>query len=137
MHFIYHSNINFKRHLNRSNLHLNDHDMCAFKLFKNNFESISLQKNNNMFIAGHGSFSSENSELPISINNEVLRIPKQRVDSALNTIIGHLNIDSMRNKFVLVENFIKAFDIFLISESKLACTFRFNQFYVAVFKQLR
>ena len=43
----------------------------------------------------------------------------------------------MRNKFVLVENFIKAFDIFLISESKLACTFRFNQFYVAVFKQLR
>ena len=90
-----------------------------------------------MFIAGHGSFSSENSELPISINNEVLRIPKQRVDSALNTIIGHLNIDSMRNKFVLVENFIKAFDIFLISESKLACTFRFNQFYVAVFKQLR
>ena len=33
MHFIYHSNINVKRHLNRSNLHLNDHDMSAFKLF--------------------------------------------------------------------------------------------------------
>ena len=37
----------------------------------------------------------------------------------------------MRNKFVLVENIIKAFDIFLISESKLDCTFPFNRFYVA------
>ena len=35
-------------------------------------------------------------------------------------IIGHLNINSIRNKFVLVENVIKAFDIFLISESKIA-----------------
>ena len=41
----------------------------------------------------------------------------------------------MRNKFVLVENIIKAFDIFLISESKLDCTFLLNQFYIAGFKQ--
>ena len=43
----------------------------------------------------------------------------------------------MRNKFVLVENIIKAFDIFLISESKLDCTFPLNQFHIAGFKQFR
>ena len=43
-------------------------------------------------------------------------------------MIGHLNINSMRSKFVLAENNIKAFDIFLISESKLVCTFPLNQF---------
>ena len=34
----------------------------------------------------------------------------------------------MRNKFVLVENIIKAFNIFLISESKLDSTFRLISF---------
>ena len=43
----------------------------------------------------------------------------------------------MRNKFVLVENIIKAFDIFLISESKLDCTFLLNQFHIAGFKQFK
>ena len=70
-----------------------------------------------------------------SVNNDILRIRKQRTENALNTIIGHLNIDSRRNKFVLVENIIKAFDIFLISESKLDCTFLLKQFYIAGFKQ--
>ena len=44
----------------------------------------------------------------------------------------------MRNKFVLVvENIIKAFDILLISESKLDCTFPLNQFNIAGFKQFK
>ena len=44
MHFICHSNSNVKRHLNRSNLHLNDNSISAFvrniKNFLNNFESV-------------------------------------------------------------------------------------------------
>ena len=43
----------------------------------------------------------------------------------------------MRNKLVLVQNIIKAFDIFLISESKSDCTFPLNQFHIAGFKQFR
>ena len=62
---------------------------------------------------------------------------KQRIDNALNTIIGYLNINSLRKKFVLVENVIKAFDIFVILESELDCTFPLNQFYIAAFKQFR
>ena len=71
-----------------------------------------------------------------TLNRAFLRIRKQRFVNALS-IIGHLNINSMRNKFVLVENIIKAFDIFLISQSKLDCTFLLNQFYIARFKQFR
>ena len=44
---------------------------------------------------------------------------KQRLDNATNTIIGHLNINSFRNKFAFVEDVIKLFDVFLVSESKL------------------
>ena len=44
MHFICHSNINVKQHLNRSNLHLNDNGISAlvrnFKNFLNNFELV-------------------------------------------------------------------------------------------------
>ena len=141
MHFICHSNINVKRHLNRSNLHLNDNGISAlvrnFKNFLNNFESVWLQSKHNLLTTGHGSLSSENSESCFSINNDILRIRKERIDNALNTIIGDLNINSIRNKFVLVENIIKAFDIFLISESKLDCTFPLNQFHIAGFKQFR
>ena len=53
---------------------------------------------------------------------------KQRSDNASDTIIGHLNINSFRNKFVFVENTIKLFDVFLVSESKLDHTFPSNQF---------
>ena len=97
-----------------------------------------MQNKQNLFTIGHGSLSLENSESRFSIKTDILRICKQRTDNTLNTIIiDHLNINSMRNKFVLVENIIKAFDIFLISESKLDCTFPLNQFYIAGFKQFR
>ena len=66
-----------------------------------------------------------------------MRIHKKRTDNALNTITGHLNINSMRNKFVLVENIINTFDIFLISESKLDCTLLLNQFCIVRFKQFK
>ena len=59
---------------------------------------------------------------------------KQRLDNASNTIIGHLNINSFRNKFVFVEDIIKLFDVFLVSESKLDHTFPSNQFRINSYK---
>ena len=43
-------------------------------------------------------------------------------------MIDHLNINSIRNKFVTLDNIVKTFDIFLISVSKLDNTFPVNQF---------
>ena len=62
---------------------------------------------------------------------------KQRLDNANNTIIGHLNINSFRNKFVFVEDIIKLFDVFLVSESKLDHTFPSNQFRINGYKIFR
>ena len=116
IHFICHSNI--KPHLNRRNLHLNDHGISAlvknFKNFLNNFDSVLLQNKHNLNTASRGSLSSENSDSCFSLNKDILRICKQRIGNALNTINGHLKINFMRNKFILAENIIKAFDIFLI-----------------------
>ena len=57
-----------------------------------------------------------------------MRIKQQRIEHAKNTIICHLNINSIRSKFDTLDEIVKAFDIFLISESKLDNTFPINQF---------
>ena len=36
-------------------------------------------------------------------SNDIITMKKQRLDNANNTIIGHLNINSFRNKFFFVE----------------------------------
>ena len=70
-------------------------------------------------------------------NNDLLEIQQQRVDNAKSINVCHLNINSIRNKFILAENIVKAFDLFLISESKLDSTFPMNQFHIFGFKVFR
>ena len=65
-----------------------------------------------------------------------MRTKQQRIEHAKNTIICHLNINSVRNKFDTLDEIVKAFDIFLISESKLDNTFPINQFSIRVIKFL-
>ena len=62
---------------------------------------------------------------------------KQRLDNANNTITGYLNINSFRNKFVFVEDIIKHFHVFLVSESELDHTFPGNQFRINGYKIFR
>ena len=52
-------------------------------------------------------------------DNDFLRITQQRIEHAKSTIICHLNINCIRNKFKTLDKILKAFDIFLILESKL------------------
>ena len=63
-----------------------------------------------------------------SVLNGIKKIKQHRVKNANNIIIGHLNINSFRNKFVFAEDIIQVFDIFLVSESKLDNTFPTNLF---------
>ena len=84
------------------------------------------ESGNPPFVIGHIVFS-----------NDIIRMKKQRLDNANNTIIGHLNINSLRNKFVFVEDIIKLFDVFLVSESKLDHTFPSNQFRINGYKIFR
>ena len=70
-------------------------------------------------------------------NNDLLEIQQQRVGNAKSITEGHLNINSIRNKFIFSEGIVKAFDSFLISESKLDSTFPMNQFHIFGFKVFR
>ena len=63
-----------------------------------------------------------------AFSNSIKKIKQQRVENAINTIFGQLNINSFTNKFVFVEEIILVFDIFLVSESKLNNTFPTNIF---------
>ena len=54
---------------------------------------------------------------------------KQSLEYPKNVIFGHLNINSLRNKFVSISELIKGkVDIFLINETKLDGSFPSNQF---------
>ena len=62
----------------------------------------------------------------------------QRLDYPKNVIFGHLNINSLRNKFESVSELIKGkFDIFLINETKLDASFPSNQFVMSGYKFVR
>ena len=60
-----------------------------------------------------------------------------RVFGICSAIIGHLNINSFRNKFAFIEDIINLFDVFLVSESKLDYTFPSNQFRINGCKTFR
>ena len=62
-----------------------------------------------------------------SFLNGMKKTKQHRVKNANNIIIGHLNINSFRNKFVFAEEIIQVFDMFLVCESKLYNTIHFQQ----------
>ena len=54
-----------------------------------------------------------------------------RVKNMCDLIIGHLNVNSIRNKFEAIKLLFEGiFDIIIISETKLDNTFPVEQFYI-------
>ena len=67
-----------------------------------------------------------------------LYLEKQPLDYPKNVIFGHLNINSLRNKFESLSDLIKGkFDIFLINETKLDASFPSNQLAMSGYKSVR
>ena len=102
------SNINPKRHSNKTILHLNDAGISVlvsnFKAFPTNLDWQKYEDGVNAnfpFVIGD-SYSS----------NDIVRIKKPRLDYANNTIIGHSNINSSMDKFAFIEDIIKLSDVF-------------------------
>ena len=82
------------------------------------------------------SFNANISSTPMA-NNDLLEIQQKSADNAKSIIVVHLNINSIRNKFILAETIVKALVLFLISESKLDSTFPMNQFHIFGFEVFR
>ena len=127
------SNINPKWHTNKTILHLNDAGISVlernFKTFPTNLDWQKYEDSvdaNFPFVIGDSVSS-----------NEIIRIKKQRLDYANNTITDHLKINSFTNKFAFIEDIIKLSDVFLVSESKIDHTFPSNQFGINSYKIFR
>ena len=97
---------------------------------KSSYEHIGLSSNNT-----NESFLSESSD---TLNDDLIGLSKQRLTYPKNLIIGHLNINSMRNKFSsLQQTVLSKTDILLLSETKIDDSFPNSQFYAEGFKMYR
>ena len=123
------NNINPKRCLNRSRLHLNDTGITVLvrnvRTFLTNFEWKIDQ-------GIHNDNSSPSSNGAKAFLNDIKKSKQQRVKNANNTIICYLiigHINSFWNKFIFAED-SNTWSIwyFLVSESKLGNIFPTNLF---------
>ena len=71
-------------------------------------------------------------------NSISLFLTKLRSEHPKNVLLGHLNINSVRNKFESTNELIRNnFDIFVITESKLDSSFADSQFHVPGYRLFR
>ena len=124
---ISHRNVNPKRNLNRGRLHFNNSGVSVLVRNFRDFDGIWCENKRSPVAYGFPSFKANLSTISVR-KDDLLEIQQQRMDHANNIFVDHLNINSIRNKFVFVENIIKTFDLCLIAESKLDSTFPMNQF---------
>ena len=122
-----HTNINSKRHLNRSKLHLNGYGKSIFirnlKYFLKDFDCRNKVHDQHVSKSSPSLNDSVNDSL-----SDLVSIKVQRLENFKNLFIGHLNINSIRNKFEMMADIASNFSIFLISESKLDSYFPNSQF---------
>ena len=134
---ITHRNINSHRHINVKSSHVNSYgDNQLTRNFINFIENgqhnfgISLKD-----LYPHqkdattdrdelnNSFSADDTHDNLN-QNFLLKTTSFRFENPKNVIVGHRNINSLRNKFELLKPFIyNAFDIFLFSETKINNSF--------------
>ena len=80
----------------------------------------------------------ELTQSPVANDGTVNFLHQQRLKYAKNLIIGHLNINSIRNKFLdFKELVLSDTDICLISDTKLGDSFPDQQFHVNGYKMFR
>ena len=83
------------------------------------------------------SSNAKNLDLKRSFNTFPL-VQAHRLKNPKNAIIGHLNVNSLRNKFTAVEELIQGkIDIGLISETKSDESFSNQQFKINGYKTIR
>ena len=97
---------------------------------ESSYEYIDLNGNKS-----NESFLSESSD---TLNDDLIGLSKQRLTYPKNLIIGHLNMNSVRNKFSsLQQTVLSKTDILLLSETKIDDSFPNSQFYAEGFKMYR
>ena len=94
---------------------------------ESSYEHIGLSSNNS-----NEPFLPESSD---TLNDGLMGLSKQHLTYPKNLIIGHLNINSVRNKFSsLQQTVLSKTDILLLSETKIGDSFPSSQFFTEGFK---
>ena len=102
---------------------------CALIIEKTNFEDIRNR------ISSDTNLTQNSSD---DISNCFTELKHFRLNNSKNLILGHLNINSLRNKFETVKNIIEdTFDIFLISETKIDNSFPNSEFSINGYRMFR
>ena len=84
--------------------------------------------------------SKSSPSLTDSVNDslsDLVSIKVQRLENFMNLILGHLNINSIGNKFEIMADIISNFSISLIPDSKLDSSFPNSQFKINGYKTFR
>ena len=133
---LYDNDLRYK-HLNKGKLHLNDKGISSFvrnfRDFLNVFETVWHEIKHSLFHVSSSSSSCGFLSLPKKQIKIAWELNNRRFEHGKN-MICHLNINSIRNKFGTLDEIVKAFNIFLISQSKLDNTFPINQFSIRGYK---
>ena len=69
--------------------------------------------------------------------SDLVTIKVHRLEDFKNLVIGHLNVNSIRNKFEMMADIRSNFSIFPISESKFDSSFPDSKFIINVYKIFR
>ena len=94
---------------------------------ESSYKHIGLSRNNS-----NKSFLSESSD---TLNNDLMGLSKQFLTYPKNLIIGHLNINSVRNKFSsLQQTVLRKTDILLLCETQIDDLFPDSQLFAGGFK---
>ena len=94
---------------------------------ESSYEYIDLNGNKS-----NESFLSESSD---TLNDDLIGLSIQCLTYPKNLIIGHLNINSVRNKIATIQRTILSkTDILLLSETKIGDSFPDSQFFAESFK---
>ena len=132
--FIDNENINPTYNCNRSKLHLNKRatnlltENILFSLYNeiSDWHEGTVSKNSSC-----KSKPKPNKILPLLDDSIFPFLTKLRSEHPKNVLLGHLNTNSVRNKFELTNKLIRNnFDIFITTESKLDSSFPDSQFHV-------
>ena len=99
---------------------------------RNSADESSYERIDPSIINSTESFLSEYSD---TLNDDLIGLSKQCLTYSKNLIIGHLNINSMRNKFSsLQQTVLSKTDILLLSETRIVDSFPGSQFFAEGFK---
>ena len=134
--FISHVNIRTRYHWKYDGLHLNDKGPTLFT--ENIYLAVTKVAWPQSVKENSSSKSFSDSDKIHAKGNALMSTKNIKAEHPKNLFFSHLNVNSIRNKFVSIQQFIKnTFDIFLMSETYIDDAYENGNFKIEGYKSFR